>query len=125
MALVLLGEPNLALRRVIAEGLRRVGHEVVEGGNGVDLLRHTLATMARAQAPETPTVLIAEVDMPVYGGLDVLAIIRRFGWRVPLILMVRPSDGADVATLARRLGVAVVASPPDLDGLRAAVGNVM
>jgi CheY-like chemotaxis protein len=125
MALVVLGEPNLALRRVIAKGLRRVGHEVLAGGNGVELLRHTIVTMARVQARENPTVLIAEMDMPVYGGLDVLAIIRRFGWRVPLILMVPASNGADVATLARSLGATVVASPPDLDGLRAAVGNVM
>ena len=68
MACVVVAEDNPDHQRVIAEVVRRLGHEVVVAGDGRAALR--------AVAERRPELLVADVDMPHLDGLDLCRAIR-------------------------------------------------
>jgi DNA-binding response OmpR family regulator len=124
VALVLVGEQDVELRRTIAEELRREGHEVREFQDGLNLLFHIIDTMTSMRARELIGVLVAALNLPVFGALEILAFTRRLGPRVPLILLAPANGGVDMAHAHSLGATAVFASPPDLAALRAAVRDV-
>lgn len=68
VALVLVVEDNLDHQRVVAEVVRRLGHEVIvagDGAKGLDAVRE-----------QRPALVIADVDMPRLTGLELCAAIR-------------------------------------------------
>ncbi|WP_179855713.1 hybrid sensor histidine kinase/response regulator [Paractinoplanes atraurantiacus] len=68
MALVVVAEDNLDHQRVIAQVIRRLGHEVVVAGDG----RAGLAAVAEHR----PALLVADVDMPEMDGLELCRSLR-------------------------------------------------
>ncbi|WP_250007703.1 ATP-binding protein [Actinoplanes sp. M2I2] len=68
MACVVVAEDNLDHQRVIAEVIRRLGHEVVVTGDGRSALR--------AIAEHRPALVVADVDMPHLNGLELCHAIR-------------------------------------------------
>ncbi len=68
MACVVVAEDNLDHQRVIAEVVRRLGHEVVVTSDGQAALE--------AVIDRRPDLLIADVDMPHLDGLQLCAAIR-------------------------------------------------
>ncbi|MEV4350570.1 ATP-binding protein [Actinoplanes sp. NPDC049596] len=69
MALVVVAEDNLDHQRVIAQVIRRLGHEVVVADDGRAGLR--------AVAEHRPALLVADVDMPEMDGLELCRALRR------------------------------------------------
>ncbi|MBL7262246.1 ATP-binding protein [Paractinoplanes lichenicola] len=69
MACVVVAEDNPDHQRVIAEVIRRLGHEVVVTGDGQAALR--------AIAEHRPALVVADVDMPHLDGLELCVAIRR------------------------------------------------
>ncbi|GAA0498881.1 hypothetical protein Ade02nite_83740 [Paractinoplanes deccanensis] len=69
MALVVVAEDNLDHQRVIAQVIRRLGHEVVVAGDG----RTGLAAVDQHR----PALLVADVDMPEMDGLELCRALRR------------------------------------------------
>jgi PAS domain S-box-containing protein len=68
VATVVLAEDNLDHQRVIAEVVRRLGHQVVvadDGASGLEAVR-----------THHPALLVADVDMPHLNGLELCAAIR-------------------------------------------------
>ncbi|WP_250037179.1 ATP-binding protein [Paractinoplanes maris] len=68
MACVVVAEDNLDHQRVIAEVVRRLGHDVVVTGDG----RAALAAIAEHR----PSLVVADVDMPHLDGLELCHAIR-------------------------------------------------
>jgi len=68
VAQVVLAEDNLDHQKVIAEVIRRLGHEVFVADDGVQGLE--------AVRKHRPALLIADVDMPHLNGLELCAAIR-------------------------------------------------
>jgi len=69
MAIILLVEDDPAIRESLAECLAMEGYAVEAAGNGVEALR-------RLGAPPRPDLVLADMVMPVMGGLELLRRIR-------------------------------------------------
>ncbi|WP_164842486.1 ATP-binding protein [Actinoplanes solisilvae] len=68
MACVVVAEDNLDHQRVIAEVVRRLGHEVVVAGDGREALERVI--------DRRPDLLIADIDMPHLDGLELCRAVR-------------------------------------------------
>lgn len=69
MARVLIVDDDRSLRRVLRMGLERRGHQVEEAGDGEEAL------VAHRHAPAE--VAVVDLAMPVMGGLELAAELRR------------------------------------------------
>ena len=118
---VLVAEDDAALRRMIATVLRADGYEVIEAGDGLELLGHIESILAGERARSDEFVILADVNMPGLTGMDVLAILRCTFAATAVILMTAFGD-REVYAEARELGAAAVLDKPfNLDALRAIV----
>ncbi|GAA0561219.1 hypothetical protein GCM10010172_50520 [Paractinoplanes ferrugineus] len=68
MALVVVAEDNLDHQRVIAEVVRRLGHDVIVANDG--------AAGLEAVGKHRPDLLVADVDMPHLNGIELCKAIR-------------------------------------------------
>jgi DNA-binding response OmpR family regulator len=115
---VLVGEDDPALSRVIAIALERDGFAVIAAHDGRELERRIERIVAGLDARGVDLV-IADERMPMLGGLAVLSHLRRNDWAIPFILITGYCDG-ELRDEARRLGAVLVLDKPfDLEQLRA------
>ena len=119
-ARVLVAEDDTAMRDLLAEALRRDGHDVIEVPDGRHLAAYFEAAGDSEAALPLPDLIISDVRMPGYTGLDILASLRAAQIDVPVILI---SAFADEATHreAFDLGAAFLDKPFDLEALRRTV----
>jgi DNA-binding response OmpR family regulator len=119
---LLLAEDDSAMRALLARALRKSGFEVLEASTGDEALER----LSKALVDE-PTarfdLVISDVRMPGYGGLDLLASIRSANSRVPVIL-ITAFGSASTHAAAERLGAfAMLDKPFDLDDLLTLVSS--
>ena len=90
---VVVAEDDVLMREGIARLLAEGGFEVVaQAGDAEELLRKGLA--------HRPDVVIADVQMSVMGGLDLLATMRIRGYDVPFIFITAfPDEGVRTRAL--------------------------
>lgn len=113
---IVLAEDDLELRRLLAQVLRRDGHEVVEVADGAELL--ALLAMRAALGTAGVDLVITDVRMPRTDGLQALREIRAAGWRVPVVLITAFPE-PDLLARASLLGIAhLLAKPFELADLR-------
>jgi DNA-binding response OmpR family regulator len=113
---VLLAEDDDDLRALLAEELRRDGHEVIEVSNGHEL--GELIVAHALQPHDTEAIVISDIGMPGRTGLSVLERHRHTAW-CPRFIFITGLGNDEVCAHALRLGaVAVVEKPFDLDELR-------
>jgi DNA-binding response OmpR family regulator len=109
---IVVAEDDGEMRALIAGGLRRGGFEVVELGNGWQLLECLARNHLNPDDPEQVVdLVISDVRMPGKSGLDVLAGLRWADWPVPVILITAFGDRHTHAE-ARRLGAIAVFDKP-------------
>jgi CheY-like chemotaxis protein len=101
------------------------GYEVVEvadGGGVLDELVHSLSDESSLRSFD---VIITDVRMPGFSGMDVLRAVRGLPEAPPVILMTAFGN-KETHREAHRLGALTVLDKPfDLDDLRAAVANAL
>jgi DNA-binding response OmpR family regulator len=119
----LLAEDDPELRSLLAEALRRDGHQVMEVANGValdDVIRELAA-----QSPDHPgEIVISDVRMPGRTGLSVLQSHRGCPWCPRFIFMTGFGD-EDLRAEAEGLGAAAVIEKPfEMDELREVLEDV-
>jgi signal transduction histidine kinase/CheY-like chemotaxis protein len=114
VACVVVAEDNLDHQRVIAEVVRRLGHDVVVASDGRDALA--------AVREHRPRLLVADIDMPHLDGFELCRAVREdpalFGTPVVLVTAyLLPGDPRLAATGAR----AVIGKPFSVPEISAAL----
>lgn len=122
--LILVAEDNPDMRHVLARSLRTQGYRVLELKDGQELLDRILDD-PMAEGHVEPDLIISDIRMPGWTGLEVLESLRDSDWATPVILITAFGDKETHAE-ARRLGAAVVFDKPfDIDDLLVSVGNIL
>ncbi len=98
------------MRDLICTTLRLDGHDVVEAGDGAELVAGLVQSLTGPQ-PRAPDLIILEVCLPRWSGLNILQRLRRFDQDTPVILLCGKDDHALVEE-AVTLGVACVLEFP-------------
>jgi DNA-binding response OmpR family regulator len=116
---VLVGEDDPALSRIIAIALERHGFAVIAARDGHELER-CIERMVAGLSRRGVDLVIADERMPMVGGLAVLSHLRRADWAIPFILITGYCD-SELRAEAHRLGASLVLDKPfDLEQLCAA-----
>lgn len=105
---VLVADDEMSIITVIERTLKPLGHTILEAANGHDALRIIL-TMSI-------DLMILDIFMPGYTGLDVLYRARAEGIRTPALVMSGRADDQMIAD-AKALGGDWIAKPFDINDL--------
>lgn len=117
---ILLAEDDEAMRQLLAETLAGRGYQVDEADNGAALATMLEDLLDEPSDPES-TIVISDIYMPGFTGLDVLREMNDLGLRLPVILITAFGD-ARIHEEATRLGaLGVLDKPFDLPELLALV----
>jgi two-component system C4-dicarboxylate transport response regulator DctD len=106
---VLLAEDDLEMRRLVAERLDKNGYDVVEVGNGIELLRMLEDHLCRARG-QSFDVVVSDVRMHGASGLCGLQLVHDMDPTLPVVLMTGYPD--DVRDTASRLGAVSLLHKP-------------
>jgi CheY-like chemotaxis protein len=123
--LVMLVEDDEEMRRFLATALRKDGYRVVEAANGDDALDRLGPWAVEGRLEFAPDVIVSDIRLPYYSGLEILEAVETAADVVPVILMTAFPDD-DTLARARALGAECVLSKPfDLSQLRSALRRVL
>ena len=120
MSRVLVAEDDPEMRRLVVDGLRKDGHDVVEAHDGASMLVRLAEAFHYDHTLERIDVIVSDMRMPVWSGLELLERLAEAGWRIPSILMTAFGD-EDTRRRAAHVGVMLIDKPLSLGELREAV----
>lgn len=121
---VLVAEDDREMREMIADFLTADGYEVIQAGDGSELVARLQQVAAEPGGRLGLAVIISDVRMPCLDGLDVLVALRCARWRTPVILITAFGDEA-THRQAHDLGaVEVLDKPFALERLRSLVRQI-
>jgi len=121
---ILLAEDDDEMRSLLAWALRKHGFEITECSDGLSLLNH-LDSFFSGEHPEGIDLIISDVRMPGFTGLEILEGLTDFGIVPPMILITAFGD-EETHAIAERLGaVAMLDKPFDLEDLLSIVDDIM
>jgi two-component system response regulator (stage 0 sporulation protein F) len=114
---LLLAEDDAAFRELLRQSLMRAGYEVVAVADGTELLEQ-LAKSRSGDSQRAPfDVVVSDVRMPGWTGMNALATLRSRHQTPPVILITAFGD-EPLHEQAKRAGaVAVFDKPFDIDDL--------
>jgi CheY-like chemotaxis protein len=114
---VLLAEDDQELRWLIAHALRGDGFDVYEVGDGLELLDRLGNSLMDTLELDSIDLIVSDVRMPGWTGLEVLAGLNSAGCQTPVVLITAFGD-PEVHAAGKRLGAAAVLDKPfDLNEL--------
>lgn len=114
---MLLAEDDQELRWLIAHTLRGGGFDVIEVADGLALLDHVGNSLLDSLELDAIDLIVTDVRMPGWSGLEVLAGLNSAGVPTPVVLITAFGDH-EVHAAAKRLGAAAVLDKPfDLNEL--------
>jgi two-component system response regulator AtoC len=108
------------MRALLARALRRAGFDVVEACNGSELLER-LAYGLTGKLGTRFELIISDVRMPEYDGLNILASLRQMSVEIPVILITAFGTASTHAAAAHLGAFALLDKPFDVDDLVALV----
>lgn len=121
---ILLAEDDGSFRFLLASSLRKDGYEIVTVSTGVDLL-DVLTGSLSPQATARFDLVLSDIRMPGWQGLEALARVRGHPAMPPLILFTAFGD-SETHRYAREIGaLALLDKPFDIEELRELVANVL
>jgi two-component system response regulator (stage 0 sporulation protein F) len=128
---VLLAEDDAELRSLLTDALRKDGCDVIEARDGAEAIGQLESALfgerwlGSMPPPRPPDVIVSDVRMPGFTGLEVLGAVRGAQLRTPVIL-ITAFGAADTHAQAHQLGVtAVLDKPFDVDDLRRLVRSAL
>ncbi len=116
---VLVADDDELFRHLVSWALRAEGYEVIEACDGTELADILGSTLLRSGA-EPIDLILTDVRMPGWSGVQVVASLRNMDWAIPVIV-VTGHRIAEVDREARRLGATLLHKPCELGELVAAV----
>ena len=124
-SVVLLIEDDAEMRRFLARSLRRDGLRVVEAANGDDALDWLGPWALEGNLESAPDLIVSDIRLPYFNGLEILEGVRIAADRVPVILI---TGFPDDETIERALALGaecVLAKPFDIADFRSAVRRAL
>jgi DNA-binding response OmpR family regulator len=118
---LLLVEDDTEMRRMLAAAMRRDGYVVVEAANGDDALDWLGPGVLDGDLERIPDVVVSDVRLPYFTGLEILESLQIAARRIPVILITGFPDRETYAQAAQLGADCVLEKPFDLGELRAAV----
>ncbi|MFO0585955.1 MAG: response regulator [Polyangiaceae bacterium] len=118
---IVVAEDDTEMRALLSEMMRRDGYEVREVKDGRELLLVLEDVCLRGIAPD---LIVSDIRMPGYTGLELLWAMREADIVLPVILITAFSD-RKVRDRARRGGAILVDKPLDFDDLRRIVRKMV
>jgi len=116
-ARVLVAEDDPAMRELIVAVLRVDGYEVLEASDGRRLLAYIQSSVVDGKQTPPPDLIISDIRMPGYTGLEILKALREAELEVPVVLISAFADD-DVHRQAFELGAVMMDKPLELSTLR-------
>ena len=117
MSRVLVVDDDAAIRTVVAQALRRAGHDVTTV--------ETLAAADRALAGDTPDVLVTDVVLPDGDGLDHLTSVAERHPALPVIVLSARNTLTTAVRATEAGAYEYLPKPFDLDALTQAVAGAL
>lgn len=112
-------EDDREMSTVLCEALGADGYEVFSVANGVIAVSDILARESAGWA--VPDLIVTDIRLPGYSGIQILEMLRRRGCAIPAIVM-SGFGAADLRGRTDELGIlALFEKPFDFDELRAVV----
>ncbi len=124
-ACVLLAEDDFELRRLLIRGLRKDGYDIVEVASGAELVHRLGLNLQEPERVEAVDLIIMDIRMPGWSGLEVLEALRSIGCQIPVIVMTAFGDDETHRTALRLGAASVLDKPLDPDHLRRVVINTL
>jgi len=122
---VLLVEDDTEMRRFLASALRGDGLLVVEASNG-DAALDWLGPWALEGRPEAaPDLIVSDIRLPYFSGLEILEAIRIAADAVPVILITGFPDEETIEHALAQGAECVLSKPFDIAELRRAVRRAL
>src|SRR5690349_3993317 len=119
-ARIVVAEDDFEMRRLVADCLRKEGYEVHEAADGAELLLRIESSLVLRSVAEPVDLIVTDVRMPVYTGLELIVGLREAGLTVPVIIMTAFGN-AETRARASELGAALLDKPFKMEALRALV----
>jgi DNA-binding response OmpR family regulator len=113
---ILVAEDDMEMRRIVVDALRTEGYEVIEAADGKELL----TLLIRARDREPIDLIVTDVRMPGWSGLDLLSVLRDAEWTTPMIVMTSFGD-RETRARAAELGALLLDKPLRLDMMITAI----
>lgn len=107
---VLVAEDQPEMRALLRRALKRRGYDVMDASDGPELIRSIVDGLI-ANETQVPDLIVTDVRMPGFSGMEVLARLRSEGWTTPVILITAFGD-AQLHQDAALLGAACVLNKP-------------
>jgi two-component system response regulator (stage 0 sporulation protein F) len=123
MARVLVAEDDPDMRKLVVEALEKDGHDVRQAADGGELLAQIAGERGREASFASVDVVVSDVRMPGYSGLEMFERLFDARWRIPVILMTAFGD-RDTRRRAERVGAILFDKPLVLEELRVAVNRL-
>ncbi len=123
-SLIVLAEDNADLRTLLADGLARVGVDVVQAENGFDLVEKVDRIAHDVARGADLVLIVTDVRMPALDGIAAVQALRERGIATPVIFMTAYGD-TSMRSAAGNLNSRWIDKPVGLNRLRAAVAEAL
>jgi two-component system response regulator (stage 0 sporulation protein F) len=122
---ILLVEDDEDMREMLAAVLRREGYRVVEAADGDAAVDWLGVGILDGDPERLPALILSDICLPYFSGLEILDGARLSPWRLPVILITGFGD-EDTHERARDLGAECVLDKPfSMQTLRSAVRSAL
>jgi CheY-like chemotaxis protein len=123
-SLIVLAEDNADLRKLLADGLERVGFAVVQAETGLVLVEKVAQLASDVEQARRLALIVTDVRMPVMDGIAAVQSLRARGVATPVIFMTAYGDPRSRGA-AEKLNSRWIDKPVGLNSLRAAVAEAL
>jgi DNA-binding response OmpR family regulator len=121
---ILLAEDDVEMRKMLSWSLEKAGYEVVECQNGNSLMKH-LRLIDTATIPQSFDLIISDIRMPGFTGLQVLESAMELGDFPPFILITAFPDEEIKEKVQRQYAVEMFEKPFNVDDLIARIDQIV
>lgn len=122
---ILLAEDNAELRGLLRQILLRDGNDVIEVCNGGEVIDYLASALLSDSTHPLPDVIVSDIRMPRFNGLDVLRAVAAIDPCTPVVLITAFGDDLLHETAMRAGAHAVIDKPFDTTTLREVVKSAL